>query len=365
MEDELFDKTTKNVRLTEILRKSLIEGEFAAGDRFPSQNELCAKYGVGSHTVREAMASLVHEGLLIRVQGKGTFVAECKVEHRTIGVVMPHLHALGRMQVASWLLYYIEQYSKESGCHIILCLDNDDPAAERDNLNGLADRAVDGIICYPVSGLSNVDVMEKMQDRGIPFVLIDCYPYPDHPNLSYVTTDNYQGAFQAVKRLSELGFNEVYMINHESTSGPGNLRQKGYDAAIKELGLGGETRMLDISETATFEEIVKSAGEETLQVLHERSGKISIFTMNSIIMYGVMDAVKQSGVDVSGISLCTFDAPDDSWPDNITSVSVLQPLEEIARTAVDVVIEGISGNKEFRHTMLEPTVVVNEAVCLA
>jgi len=363
VEDELFDKTTKNVRLTEILRKSLVDGEFAAGDRFPSQNELCAKYGVGSHTVREAMASLVHEGLLTRVQGKGTFVAECRIEPKTIGVVMPHLHALGRMQVASWLLYYIEQYSKESGCHIILCIDNDDPAAERDNLNGLADRGVDGIICYPVSGLSNVDIMEQMQEKGIPFVLIDCYPYPDHPNLSYVTTDNYQGAYQAVQRLSELGFSDVYMMNHESTSGPGNLRQKGYNAAIKDLHLGGETRMMDIPETAKFEQIVQSSMIDTLQLLEKHTNKVSIFTMNSIIMYGVLDAVKQAGVDVSGIALCTFDAPDDSWPDNVTCVSVLQPLEEIARTAVNVVIDGIGGNKEFRHVMLEPTVVVNEAAC--
>lgn len=362
MKDELFDKTTKNIRLTEILRESLIDGEFAIGDRFPSQNELCAKYGVGSHTVREAMASLVHEGLLCRIQGKGTFVAEHKVNPKTIGVVMPHLHALGSMQVASWLLYYIEQYAKESGCHIILCIDNDDPAVERENLNGLVNRGVDGIICYPVTGLSNVDMMEEMQDKGIPFVLIDCYPYPDRPNLSYITTDNYQGAYQAVKRLSKLGFNNVYMINHISTSGPGNLRQKGYDAAIQELGLNGEVRMLDIMEDATFEQIVQSARADTLELLANQNGNVSIFTMNSIIMYGVIEAVRQETTNISSISLCAFDTPDESWPDSITCVSVLQPLEEIARVSVQVVMDGISGCKDFRHVMLEPNIVVNHAV---
>ncbi len=43
--------------------------------RVPSEHELMEKYSVSRGTVKQAMQDLVYEGLLYRVQGKGTFVA--------------------------------------------------------------------------------------------------------------------------------------------------------------------------------------------------------------------------------------------------------------------------------------------------
>jgi len=44
------------------------------GERIPTEPELVAEFGVGRNTVREALQSLVHAGLLRREQGRGTFV---------------------------------------------------------------------------------------------------------------------------------------------------------------------------------------------------------------------------------------------------------------------------------------------------
>jgi GntR family transcriptional regulator len=67
-------------RLREVLRARISSGELLVGQLFPTELELSERYGVSRTTVREAILGLVHEGLLVRKQGKGTFVAAQKME---------------------------------------------------------------------------------------------------------------------------------------------------------------------------------------------------------------------------------------------------------------------------------------------
>ena len=47
-----------------------------AGAPLPGERQLCVEHGVSRITVREAIGQLVSDGVLVRVRGKGTFVAE-------------------------------------------------------------------------------------------------------------------------------------------------------------------------------------------------------------------------------------------------------------------------------------------------
>lgn len=53
----------------------LIDENLAAGDQIPSEHELVARYNVSRNTVRLAIESLIKEGVVYRLQGKGTFVS--------------------------------------------------------------------------------------------------------------------------------------------------------------------------------------------------------------------------------------------------------------------------------------------------
>src|SRR6478735_3934029 len=55
-------------------QEEIASGRWPVGERIPVEGDLVAAFGVGRNTVREALQSLVHAGLLSREQGRGTFV---------------------------------------------------------------------------------------------------------------------------------------------------------------------------------------------------------------------------------------------------------------------------------------------------
>lgn len=68
-------------QLRQALRDRIAAGEWHPGDQVPTIRELCHLYGVSRITAIQALGALAHEGVLARKQGKGTFVAEPKIEH--------------------------------------------------------------------------------------------------------------------------------------------------------------------------------------------------------------------------------------------------------------------------------------------
>jgi GntR family transcriptional regulator len=64
------------------LLRQIEAGVFSPRARLPSENDLVQLYGVSRITVRQALSELVHEGVLIRVQGKGTFLSPMVLQRR-------------------------------------------------------------------------------------------------------------------------------------------------------------------------------------------------------------------------------------------------------------------------------------------
>jgi GntR family transcriptional regulator len=64
------------------ISQRISRGEYAAGSQLPSESELSRELGVSRVTVREALRVLAQEGLLVKVQGKGTFVSTNAAVHQ-------------------------------------------------------------------------------------------------------------------------------------------------------------------------------------------------------------------------------------------------------------------------------------------
>ncbi|QBD77774.1 GntR family transcriptional regulator [Ktedonosporobacter rubrisoli] len=68
------------------IRTKIDEGEYKADCALPPERELVETYKVSRMTVRQALAELVNEGILIRRKGVGTFVAPPKFEQALSGL---------------------------------------------------------------------------------------------------------------------------------------------------------------------------------------------------------------------------------------------------------------------------------------
>ncbi|WP_413375556.1 GntR family transcriptional regulator [Alkalihalobacillus sp. 1P02AB] len=72
-------------QLKEVLISTISEGGWKPGDKIASENQLMEQYGISRNTVKKAIEDLVKEGVLYRVQGKGTYVAKQKLEQPLTG----------------------------------------------------------------------------------------------------------------------------------------------------------------------------------------------------------------------------------------------------------------------------------------
>lgn len=66
------------VQLMEELETSIRNGVYKPGDKIMTEAEMAREYGVSLITVRKAVGSLMEKGLVVRKQGKGTFVTKPK-----------------------------------------------------------------------------------------------------------------------------------------------------------------------------------------------------------------------------------------------------------------------------------------------
>ncbi len=67
-------------QVTQILTDQIIDGKYREGDYLPTEELLCAEFGIGRSSVREAIKTLESRGLVRKMQGKGVVVIDETVE---------------------------------------------------------------------------------------------------------------------------------------------------------------------------------------------------------------------------------------------------------------------------------------------
>ena len=73
-------------QLQEVLKEQIESGCWTPGDSLPSEPELARRFGVSRVVVRQALAILEDDRQIVRIRGRGTFVAQPKLDYRAGGL---------------------------------------------------------------------------------------------------------------------------------------------------------------------------------------------------------------------------------------------------------------------------------------
>jgi len=231
------------IQLKNYILDQMNKGIWKPGDKLPSENELAEQFQVSRITVKNAMADIVEQGLIYRIQGRGSFIADDASEQRIayeqpesgrslVAFLMPRLNNLFTANLASG----IEEELAQHGYHLVFRLTHDSQPLENKILKELTRLGVKGIIIYPVEGETFNDEILKLTLGHFPLVIVDRYLRGLDTNC--VSSDNYTGAYEATKHLTGLGHTKISFIS-TAVTGTTSIEDRlhGYERALSDAGL--------------------------------------------------------------------------------------------------------------------------------
>lgn len=267
---------------------------------------------------------------------------------RTIALIVPSLKNPFFAEMASAI-----NLEASKANYITLIGDSDDNIAiERRTVKQLTSRSIDGMIIVPCSNVS--DHLLQLKKRGMPLICID--RYFENQDLSFVTSDNYNGAYLAAKYLIELGHTNIACIQGVKDSTPNTQRVKGFKDAMSDHGINTYSVTGD-----SFSE--QNGYLETKLLLQTENRPTAIFAFSNTIAMGSLKAIREEELKIPDeISLITFD--NNPYLDYIDPplTCVSQPIEEICKMAIRILFTKINEKENTtKRVFLKTRLMIKES----
>jgi DNA-binding LacI/PurR family transcriptional regulator len=202
-------------QLRQLLLREIADGHFAAGARIPSERDMAVRYGVSRTSVRDCIARLITEKVLMRSKRRGTFVAP----PAPAGTPEPSRTGLvGYLVNKALMEFFHSRYSRilsgveeclhQKGLHLVFhsCGDDHRSAALK-GLQRSGRLALDGCI---VAGRVRRETLETLRSAAVPAVIVD--REAGAGDLVSVQADYARGTCLAMEHLRELGHTRIGFI---------------------------------------------------------------------------------------------------------------------------------------------------------
>jgi LacI family transcriptional regulator len=209
---------------------------------------------------------------------------------------------------------------------------------EKELLNHLQSRQVEGLIVCPIGSSSNH--LRRLEQSGAHAVVVDRWFTGIH--LTSVTSENEQGAFAGTQAILEKGHRHIGCLQGRPGTSTNDERINGFKAALQANGMEP-----DLSLVHGYDFSEESGYSATCELLDEHPEITALFALSNQNALGALRAFGERKLTVPyDVSLVTFDdAPFAEYLASPLTV-IRQDIEEIGRVAAELLIEQIrTGDK--------------------
>lgn len=255
-----------------------------------------------------------------------------KSKTKTLGLIVPDLG----YYFFSTVVKSIEEAAIAAGYGLLITQTHESYERELTNIQNLSRSQVEGIIISLSRETVNLDHLFRLQRRGIPLVFFD--RDSDEIHASKVMVDNEQSAYEAVKHLLDSGCKRIAFLAGPKNVSVSNQRRVGYLRALSELGIEEDLSLIIHSDY-----IQDSATVHTQELMQLKNRPDGILVVSDRLALGVLVALRGLNISVpEEVKIVSFNNEPICSIVSPTISSVSQPLDEIGRLSVELLLDQIN-----------------------
>lgn len=234
----------------------------------------------------------------------------------------------------------IENEASKHGYRVMFCSSDENAENFRQQIDMLMQGQVDGFIISPPAG--SEEQIEILNKRKIPYVLIDRY-FPEIES-NYVMVDNFKASYEGTEHLIKNGCRRIACVSINTGMINMDDRLEGYKKALLDASfeIGG-----DLIKILPFSHEINDVMKAIKELTAKKEEKIDavLFTTSKVGVMG-LQCLHSLGLKIpDDIAVVSFDDPDAYKISQPPITAIAQPLEEIGRQSVKILLDKIRNTK--------------------
>ena len=269
---------------------------------------------------------------------------------RVVGVIIPELSNAFITSIISSM----EDILRQHDYAVIVCDCRSDPRREKEAVEFLMHRRVDGLINMATD--ASGDHLKSALDAGIPILLVDRLINSLRSRVSAVVIDNVYAAGQAVHKLTGLGHRKIGLVLGSPDLYTTNARLTGYLSALREVGIKPDDRYI------RYGDYTMDGGYQAVQeLIGLPDAPTALFITNFEMTLGGMLALQHNGIRVpEDLSVIGFDKLElfgGIFPD---LTLIRQPQLGIGRECANLMLDMLSDRENVAPRIVTLTTELTE-----
>jgi LacI family transcriptional regulator len=231
----------------------------------------------------------------------------------------------------------VEQEAKKEGYAVVICNTEDRTAETRRYVERLLAQGLDGVIHASVARDEQVLLSLMADDRRVVFT----NRRPANSAVSYVVSDNENGAAELTRHLLSLGHRRIGFITGPRYARNGMERLKGCRYAMRQVS----NAQLFVAE-GDFS--VESGHQAVLGWTRSQQMPTAVIAVSDSVALGALGALSESRLRVpEDVALAGFDGTQLSASPLLSLTTIDQHIEELGRRSVQILLGQLTGSGVF------------------